>query len=364
MTVKPAVLALLAVGGLGAAGVGGYLAVSSTVPPAPVATEASAPVAPAVSETEAIVAPTEPVEAPAGTVPVKEPDAAPRPTSRERTVAAGSARPARQPDAEPVEAPRATAPAPVRRSEPRAPAATPAPRPAPPATDARSSNPPAPAVARDESSRPASEPAREPASTGVEGAREPLRQTDESRASAEPPAPRIQEFVVPADSVIGLRLEDSISTDTARIEQPVDARVTRDVRVNGTVVIPSGTRARGEVTLVEPGGRFKERARLGIRFHTLVLADGSTVPIETETLYREGDEVGRKAATRIGASAVGGAIVGAIFGGGRGAAIGAAAGAGAGTAATAAGQRSTATLPSGSTVTIRLTGPATVALEP
>jgi hypothetical protein len=203
----------------------------------------------------------------------------------------------------------------------------------------------------------------EPAPAVVEAPREASRPADERTTPETPPAPRAQEFVVPADSVIGLRLEDTLSSETARLEQRVDARVTREVRVNGTVVIPAGARARGEVTLVEPGGRFKERARLGVRFHTLVLADGSTIPIETETVFREGDEVGKKAATRIGASAVGGAIVGAIFGGGRGAAIGAAAGAGAGTAATVAAQRSQATLPAGSTVTVRLTGPATITIE-
>ena len=43
--------------------------------------------------------------------------------------------------------------------------------------------------------------------------------------------------------------------------------------------------------------------------------------------------------------------------------FGAAAGAGAGTAATVAAPRSQATLPAGSTVTVRLTGPATITIE-
>ena len=56
----------------------------------------------------------------------------------------------------------------------------------------------------------------------------------------------------------------------------VEARVLRDVRVGNAVAIPAGSRALGSVMLVERGGKFKERARLGIRFHTLVLADGTT----------------------------------------------------------------------------------------
>ncbi len=168
---------------------------------------------------------------------------------------------------------------------------------------------------------------------------------------------------MPADSVIGLELDDTISSETAKLEQRVQGRVTREVRVGGTVVIPAGARAIGEVTLVEAGGRFKERGRLGIRFHTLVLDNGSDVPIQTETIYREGNSVAKGSAARIGGSAVGGAIIGAIFGGGKGAAIGAAAGAGAGTAATMATDKSHAKLNAGTRLTVRLTSPAAVTVE-
>jgi hypothetical protein len=191
-----------------------------------------------------------------------------------------------------------------------------------------------------------------------------------SPAPAEPaPAktqavPDVQTFVVPADAVMGLEIEHSISSETARIEDPVEARVTRDVRGEGNVIlIPAGTRVRGLVTLVEGGGKFKDRARLAIKFHTLLLTDGQSVPIVTDPLVREGDGVGQRTSTRIGASAAGGAIIGAIFGGQKGAAIGAAAGAGAGTAATAASRPSEARFRAGSVVTVRLTAPVSITIE-
>ena len=174
----------------------------------------------------------------------------------------------------------------------------------------------------------------------------------------------MQTFVVPADAVMGLEIEHSISSETARIEDRVEARVTRDVRGEGNVVlIPAGTRVRGEVTLVEGGGKFKDRARLAIKFHTLLLTDGQSVPIATDPLVREGDGVGQRTSTRIGASAAGGAIIGAIFGGQKGAAIGAAAGAGAGTAATAASRPSEARCRAGSVVTVRRTAPGSITIE-
>jgi hypothetical protein len=94
-----------------------------------------------------------------------------------------------------------------------------------------------------------------------------------------------------------------------------------------------------------------------------VLADGTRVPIETDTIFREGDGPGGESAAKIGGGAIGGAILGGIFGGGKGAAIGSAVGAGAGTAAVMAGGRNPATLPAGTPVTIRLVKPATVTVD-
>ncbi|MGH9196045.1 MAG: hypothetical protein ACRD1T_09925, partial [Acidimicrobiia bacterium] len=71
--------------------------------------------------------------------------------------------------------------------------------------------------------------------------------------------------MISADSVIGVSLETSLSTETAQVEDSVDGRLSRDVRVGGRVAVPAGTRVRGSVTLVERGGKVKERARLGIR---------------------------------------------------------------------------------------------------
>jgi hypothetical protein len=180
---------------------------------------------------------------------------------------------------------------------------------------------------------------------------------------AEPPQQAFEELVVSADSVIGLQTERSLSSERARVEEAVDAKVARDVRVGGKVAIPAGTRALGSVMVVERGGKFKEQARLGIRFHTLVMADGTRLPITTETVYRYGDAPGNGSAARIGGGAAIGTILGAIIGGGKGAAIGAAAGAGAGTASAASGDRSEATFPAGTDFTARVLSPVTVTLE-
>jgi hypothetical protein len=179
----------------------------------------------------------------------------------------------------------------------------------------------------------------------------------------EPPQKTFDELVVTSGSVIGLQTETRLTSETARVEDHIDARVTRDVKLGDRVAIPAGTRVLGSVTQVERGGKFKEVAKLSVRFNTLVLADGTRVPINTDTILRSGDAKGDSTAAKIGGGAVVGTIIGTIFGGAKGAAIGGAAGAGAGSAAVAGGNRSVAVLPSGSPITVRLLAPITITVE-
>jgi hypothetical protein len=173
----------------------------------------------------------------------------------------------------------------------------------------------------------------------------------------------VEELVLSADSVIGLQLDTPISTETARVEDRIDARVTRDVMVGSRVAVPAGTRVLGSVAVVDRGGKVKERARLGLRFHTLVLADGAHVALPTEMILRDGEPPARESAAKIGGGAVAGAVLGAILGGGKGAVMGGAAGAAGGTAAVMAGDRNAIALPAGTALTVRLSAPVTVYIE-
>jgi hypothetical protein len=255
----------------------------------------------------------------------------------------------------PAEAPPPVAPpAPVAAvSKPARPARVT--RPAAPSRPAR----PAPQVAANTAPPP---PTREETLATIPAPSIPEAQSQPSRP-LEPPAPLFEELVVSAQSVIGLQMESAVSSETARLEDEVVARVTRDVKVGDRVAIPSGARAQGSVTLVERGGRVRDRARLGVRFTSIVLADGTRVPIHTEMVLREGDSPGRESAAKIGGGAIGGAIIGGILGGAKGAAIGSTVGAGAGTTAVMAGGRNAATLAAGSPLTVRLEEPATITVE-
>ena len=254
------------------------------------------------------------------------------------------------PDTRQPERPRAAAAPSARQVRPTAPAR-------PVSRQSEASAAPAPAVA----SAPVAAPQVQSAPAIV-----PVPAPVEQRASETVPVveePKYVELVLPAQSVIGIQIDRTVSSETARVEDEVVGRVTREVRVGDRVAVPAGARATGTVTLVERGGKLKDRARLGVRFTSVVLADGSRVPIDTEAIFREGDSPRNESAAKIGVGAIGGAILGGILGGGKGAAIGGSIGAGAGSAAVMTGGRNPAVLTSGSPVTVRLESPATVTVE-
>jgi len=336
------VFAGLSVGCLAAAAGGSYLAVrqNQAAIAAPVSLEAplapaapGAPVAPnapagAVTESEGLITP----EA----VKPASPAAAPR--RAPATISSAPSRSSSRADARPP--PRA--PVAERRVEPaETPVASSAPAPSAPAQSGGSMW----------ETRPSVQPS-------VPEYREP-----EPPPPPPPPAPEFVDLTVPSDAVLGLQIERTVSSELARVEDKVEARVTRDVRVSDRIAIPAGSTVRGSVTEVERGGRMKGKARLAIRFHTIVLADGTQLPLKTEPVVREGQSPGGESAAKVGGAAIGGAILGAILGGGKGAAIGGAVGAGAGTAAAMTNDRNPATLPAGTTVTVRVQAPVTVTVQ-
>jgi hypothetical protein len=179
----------------------------------------------------------------------------------------------------------------------------------------------------------------------------------------EPAKPRLEEVTIKEDSVVGIRLDTTVTSESARVEDRVTAVVSRDVTVDGRTAIPAGARLEGTVSAVERGGKFKERARIGVRFHMLVLGENTRVPIQTETIFRDGESPTGEAGKKIGTSAVVGAILGAVVGGKKGAVIGGTAGAAGGTAAVAASGRNEASIPAGSPLTVRLTRPVILTVE-
>jgi hypothetical protein len=201
----------------------------------------------------------------------------------------------------------------------------------------------------------------------VEGGQAARR--DERPAMVSARGAHVEEVTIKANSVIGIRLESTVSSDRAKVEDRVTARVTRDVIVDDRTAIPEGARLEGFVTVVESGGRLSGPPRIGLRFTTLLLDEGKTkLPMQTEPIFRSTEPPSEAAPSRIGAGALVGAVLGAVIGGKKGALIGGGAGAAAG-AASAARERDrrdgleVVSIPAGTALTVRLDKPFTLLVE-
>lgn len=241
-----------------------------------------------------------------------------------------------------------------------APAAAPAPaaQPAPPAPA-----PPAPAPAAPAPRQTAPRRTQAPAAPRSNG----LVASAPAAAPAPAPAPATMKAVyrdvtASVGTALSLSLITPLSTETAKVETPVTARLRQPIVVDGFTVVPAGATLHGDVIEVERAGRVKGRSRLAIRFAE-VMVNGDRDPLRTEELTFEGQASKAKDATKIGAGAGIGALIGGIAGGGSGAAAGAAIGGAAGTGAVLATRGADVELAEGTELNTTLASPYSVRVE-
>ena len=198
-----------------------------------------------------------------------------------------------------------------------------------------------------------------PSAAGVPGA-SPAGSTGAPAGLGTAPPPK--ELTVPAGTIIGIDLSSPLSSETAKVEDPVEATITKDVPISGYIAIPAGTRVLGSVMLVDQGG-MKKPSKLGVRLHTLVPAFGSEVPLSIEPLIHQVEPTLEKSPKTIGIGAAVGAGLGWILGGKEGMIKGGAAGAGGGTAAAMLAKPKPAELPKGAQALVKLQNQITVAVR-
>ena len=175
---------------------------------------------------------------------------------------------------------------------------------------------------------------------------------------AKPREPR--KVIIPAGTLINVRLIDTLSTDTTKLGSTFKATLEAPVVVDRLVLAERGSIQEGMVVRSDPGGRVSGRSALALELTKLTTADGQVVDISTESFVREGEGSVAKDAAKVGTAAGIGAAIGAIIGGGKGAAIGAGVGgaAGAGTVMTTRGKK--AEIPSETRISFRLKEPVTL----
>jgi len=217
------------------------------------------------------------------------------------------------------------------QNPPAAPAAAPAPEPAPPAeAPAAAPAPAAPAPSAPAPRKPAPKPSQPAASRPAESA--PAASNAAPTRPAEPARPVYRDVTASVGTALSLSLITPLSSETAKVETPVTARLRQPVVIDGFTVVPAGATLHGDVIDVERAGRVKGRSRLVIRFAE-VQVNGQRDPFRTNALTFEGEASKGEDAVKVGGGAGIGAVIGGIVGGASGAAKGAAIGgaAGAGT---------------------------------
>jgi len=176
-----------------------------------------------------------------------------------------------------------------------------------------------------------------------------------TRAGAGTTPRPVNAITVPVGTVIDVRLQSTVTSATARVEDTFDATTVTDVTGDGRVSVPAGSLVRGTVTRVEAAGHTDRTGSLTLFFDRITVRGRAH---EMRATVVEKVEAGAgKEAGKVGGGAAVGAIIGAIIGGGQGAAIGAIAGAGGTIAAT---KGTDVRVPAGSILRIRLDAPLTI----
>jgi len=141
----------------------------------------------------------------------------------------------------------------------------------------------------------------------------------------EPPKP----VVIPAGTVITVVLDQALSSKSSHTGDDFSATVAEPVSIDGKVVIPKSSIAKGKVVEAKAKGKVSGEARLKLALSSIVIG-GSPYAISTTMTENTAKGKGKRTAATTGGGAAVGALIGGLAGGGKGAVIGAGAGAGAG----------------------------------
>ncbi len=178
---------------------------------------------------------------------------------------------------------------------------------------------------------------------------------------------------VPAGTALMVRLETTLATFSNRVGDPFRGSLTQPVVVDGKTVIPAGATVEGRVTKLSEPRRISGKPTIGILPEAVILATGERYYLDAtlvDTNIGQGTDVNtegqfkgsghdRRDTIETGGGTAGGMLIGGLIGGGPGILIGGAVGATSTTVHWLTKHRS-ATLPSGTQLTLELNRPLTM----
>jgi hypothetical protein len=171
----------------------------------------------------------------------------------------------------------------------------------------------------------------------------PARTTTQARTPA-------SSMDVPVGTELDVRLQQTMSSATALVEDRFEATTLVDLSEGNRVIIPAGSVMRGVVSSVNKAGRIDRKGSMTLAFDQ-VTVKGKAYPIRATVTQAIESEGVKAEAGKIGTGAGVGAIIGGILGGFKGALAGILIGGG-GTIAATEGQD--VELPAGTVLRVRL----------
>ncbi|MGB5105181.1 MAG: hypothetical protein WBP29_05655 [Candidatus Zixiibacteriota bacterium] len=155
---------------------------------------------------------------------------------------------------------------------------------------------------------------------------------ESGQAPAEKPAAKTSYVTMPTNTAIAVTLTDSIDTDVQVTGSGFNAKLSRDIIVEGHTLFADGAAARGTLNKVVESGRLKTPAELNFSLTSIRDKSGRWIDVGTNTILEKNDSHTKREVGMIGGGAIIGGIIGKIVdrkgSTGIGAAAGAAAGAG------------------------------------
>ena len=175
-----------------------------------------------------------------------------------------------------------------------------------------------------------------------------------------PPPPPPRQVTLNAGTLIPVRLIDGLTTERNNPGDTFTGTLDQPLIVDGLVIAERGARVEGRVVSADRGGRVKGVASLSVELTRVHLSDGQSIAVHTESFERHAEQTRNTDAAKVSGGAAIGAVIGAIAGGGKGAAIGAGVGGGAGAGDVLLTRGKSATLPSETRISFRLSTPVSV----
>ncbi len=168
------------------------------------------------------------------------------------------------------------------------------------------------------------------------------------------------ELVLPAGTLVMIRLTDPLSSDHNKVGDEFTAVLDQPLVAQGWVVARRGQTVIGRVAVAQKAGRVQGVSQLAVELSEVMIVDGRQIPVQSELVQSSAGTSKARDAAGVGTTTGFGAAIGAAAAGGEGAAIGAAAGAVAGIAGVLSTRGRATELYPETPLTFRLQNPVTI----